>query len=59
EPISYISAGKLVRETDGKYHLKLIVNNDYTNYNNIAITVEAEDENSSPSATILQGEFME
>lgn len=58
EPISYISAGKLIRETDGKYHLKLIVNNDYTSYSNVAITLEIDDDNSAPSATVLQGEFL-
>ncbi|MFH1564671.1 MAG: anti-sigma factor [bacterium] len=59
EPITYISAGKLVKETDGKYHLKLIVNNDYTNYSNVAVTLETDDNNSAPAATILQGEFAE
>lgn len=59
EPISYISAGRMIQETDGKYHLKFIVNNDYTNYNNIAVTLEADDNNLAPSATILQGEFLE
>lgn len=58
EPINYISIGRMIQETDGKYHLKFIVNNDYTNYNNIVVTLEADDNNSAPSATILQGEFV-
>lgn len=53
-----ISAGKLVRETDGKYHLKFIVNNDYINYSSVVVTLETDDDNSAPAATVLQGEFL-
>lgn len=57
DPMGYVSAGKLIKETDGKYHLKFIVNNDYTNYDKIVVTLEADDENPYPAATVLQGKF--
>jgi hypothetical protein len=57
EPADHISAGQLIQETDGKYHLKFIVNSDYTDYNKLVITLEPDDDDFSPAAHILQGEF--
>jgi hypothetical protein len=57
DPLDFISAGKMTLETDGKYYLSFVVNNDYMDYNKVVITLEPDDDNFSPAAHIIEGEF--
>lgn len=58
-PFRFISTGELTENSEGKYSLEFIAEEDYTNYKGVVITEEtkADGLDGNPEAHVLEGDF--